>query len=66
MLGGKTGYCKAAKNCLMTAAVKDGKGLITVILGADTNTMTDGTVLKQQFSETNKLIEIGFAALEAS
>ncbi len=66
VIGGKTGYCRAAKNCLMTAAVKDGKGLITVILGADANTMTDGTVVKQQFSETNKLIEIGFAALGAS
>ena len=66
VIGGKTGYCKASKNCLMTAAVKDGKGLITVILGAETNEMTDGAVLKQQFSETNKLIEIGFAALGAS
>ena len=66
VIGGKTGYCKAAKNCLMTAAVKDGKGLITVILGAEMNEMTDGNVLKQQFSETNKLIEIGFATLGAS
>lgn len=62
VIGGKTGYCKASKNCLVTAAVKDGKTLITVILGAETNTMTDGAVLKQQFSETNKLLEIGFAA----
>ncbi|MBE5876235.1 MAG: D-alanyl-D-alanine carboxypeptidase [Lachnospiraceae bacterium] len=66
VIGGKTGYCKASKNCLVTAAIKDGEGLITVILGAQTNTMTDGTVVKQQFSETNKLIEIGFATLAAS
>lgn len=61
VIGGKTGYCKASKNCLVTAAKKDNQELITVILGADTNEMTDGKVLKQQFSETNKLFEIGFA-----
>lgn len=61
VIGGKTGYCKAARNCLVTAAKKGDKELITVILGADANEMTDGKILKQQFSETNKLLEIGFS-----
>lgn len=61
VLGGKTGTATASGSCFVGAARKDGKTVITVILGAATRTMSDGTIQKQQFSETNKLIQIGLA-----
>lgn len=61
VLGGKTGTSSSSGSCFVSAARKGGKAVITVILGAKTSTMSDGTKLKQQFSETNKLIEMGLA-----
>ena len=61
VLGGKTGSSGASGLCFVSVARKDGKTIITVILGAGVKTMSDGTRERQQFSETNKLIEIGLA-----
>ena len=61
VLGGKTGSSSSSGSCFVAAARKDEKTIITVILGAKTRTMSDGTKQKQQFSETNKLIEMGLA-----
>lgn len=60
-LGGKTGSSSSSGLCFVSAARKDGKTVITVILGAKTRTMSDGTKQNQQFSETNRLIEMGLA-----
>lgn len=61
-IGVKTGSAQSSGLCLVGAATRNGKLVITVVLGAGNKLMSDGTRLKQQFSETNKLIEIGLAA----
>ena len=61
VIGGKTGSSSSSGLCFVSVARKGEKSVITVVLGAATNTMSDGTRKKQQFSETNKLIEIGLA-----
>lgn len=58
-VGGKTGSASSSGLCFVSAARNHKKTVISVILGAATNTMSDGTRQKQQFAETNKLIEIG-------
>lgn len=60
-VGGKTGSASSSGLCFVSVARNSKKTVITVILGAETNTMSDGTRQKQQFAETNKLIEIGLA-----
>ena len=59
--GVKTGSAQSSGLCLVGAAKKNDTTVITVVLGAGNNLMSDGTRLKQQFSETNKLIEMGLA-----
>lgn len=61
VIGGKTGTTNAAGACFVAAATRNGKNVISVVLGSGVRTMSDGTVKKQQFSETNKLLEIGLA-----
>lgn len=61
VIGIKTGYTRAAGLCLVAAAKRDSKTVISVVLGAKTSNMSDGTRKKMQFNETNKLLEIGFA-----
>ena len=61
VLGGKTGSSGASGLCFVSVARKDGKTVITVILGAATKNMSDGSRQRQQFSETNKLIEMALA-----
>lgn len=60
-IGVKTGSAQSSGLCLVGAAKKNDTTVITVVLGAGNNLMSDGTGLKQQFSETNKLIEMGLA-----
>lgn len=62
-VGIKTGSAKSSGLCFVGAAKKEGHTLISVILGASNSNMSDGTRAKQQFSETNKLFEIGFAGI---
>ena len=59
VLGGKTGTSTPSGSCFVGIARKGEKTVITVILGAKTSTMSDGIKLKQQFSETNRLIQMG-------
>ena len=61
VLGGKTGTSSSSGSCFVGVARNGKKTVITVILGAKTSTMSDGTKQKQQFSETNKLIQMGLA-----
>lgn len=61
VLGGKTGTSTSSGSCFVGIAKKGEKTVITVILGAKTSTMSDGTKQKQQFSETNRLIQMGLA-----
>ena len=61
VIGGKTGTAKSSGACFVAAAARDGKSVISVVMGADTRQMSDGSVKRQQFSETNKLLEIGLA-----
>ena len=59
--GTKTGYSKSSGSCLVASATRNDKTVISVILGAQTKEMSDGVRTKLQFSETNKLLEIGLA-----
>ncbi len=60
-IGGKTGSSQSSGSCFVAIARNDKKTVISVILGAATKTMSDGTRQKQQFAESNKLIGIGLA-----
>ena len=56
-IGIKTGFTTPAKNCLVSSAVKDGKTLIAVVLGAstDNNRYTDAkTLLNYGFDNFSK------------
>lgn len=61
VIGGKTGTAKSSGACFVAAATREGKSVISVVMGAGTRQMSDGSVKRQQFSETNKLLEIGLA-----
>lgn len=61
VIGGKTGTAKSSGACFVAAATRNGKSVISVIMGSGTRQMSDGSVKRQQFSETNKLLEIGLA-----
>ena len=58
--GVKTGYTPEAGYCLAAAAERDGRKLITVLLGAERVTLDDGTVETRSFSETIRLFDHGF------
>ena len=45
----------------MTVASREGKTIITVVLGGKNRAMYDGTVKSTRYYETNRLIELGFA-----
>lgn len=53
MVGGKTGSTELAKQCLVTKVTRDGKSIITVVLGSD-----------DRFADTTELIEWTFANYE--
>ena len=61
VVGGKTGTANRAGQCLVTVASREGKTIITVVLGGKNRTMYDGTVKSSRYYETNRLIELGFA-----
>ncbi|MEG1240999.1 MAG: D-alanyl-D-alanine carboxypeptidase family protein, partial [Oscillospiraceae bacterium] len=60
-IGVKTGTTPEAGSCLAAAAEKDGKYLISVILGAKIIKQENGDRLRQSFSETTRMFEWGFA-----
>lgn len=55
-IGIKTGYTSQAKNCLVSAANKDGIELIAVVLGA----MQTSTGLSERYLDTIELFEYGY------
>jgi len=57
--GGKTGYTKEAKNCLVASASKNGFNLIAVVLGG----IQDAQGTSYRFTEIKTLFEYGFANL---
>lgn len=57
--GGKTGYTKEAKNCLVASASKNGFHLIAVVLGGT----QDESGNSYRFMDTKNLFEYGFANL---
>lgn len=58
--GIKTGSTPEAGNCLVSSAVRAGRTLISVVLGAEKVTREDGSVQVQSFSETTRLFNWGF------
>ncbi|OPX88383.1 MAG: D-alanyl-D-alanine carboxypeptidase DacB precursor [Pelotomaculum sp. PtaB.Bin104] len=54
-IGIKTGYTDAARQCLLAAAVRDGRELIAVVLGSEGNNI---------WSDTIALLDYGFSNFE--
>ena len=60
--GIKTGSTPEAGQCLAASASKDGRNLISVVLGAENIAQSDGTTLRQSFSESKRLLQWGFSS----
>ncbi len=58
--GIKTGSTDAAGYCLAASASKDGRELITIVLGAQSTVGDDGRTQLMSFTETRRLMEWGF------
>lgn len=58
-IGIKTGSTPEAGYCLTSAAARDGRTLIAVVLGAARVRQPDGSTDYQQFSESRRLLEWG-------
>lgn len=58
--GIKTGSTNDAGFCLISSATRDGRSLLSVVLGAERITLEDGTRVTQSFTETRKMFEWGF------
>ena len=58
--GIKTGSTPEAGYCLVATAIRTGRQLISVVLGAERATLEDGTVQTRSFSETIRLFDHGF------
>lgn len=58
--GIKTGSTPEAGHCLVSSAVRSGRTLISVVLGAEEVTLPGGDIQVQSFSETSRLFDWGF------
>ena len=59
--GIKTGSTDEAGHCLVSSAVRGGRRLVSVVLGAEKVTLADGkSTLTKSFSETSRLFDYGF------
>ena len=58
--GIKTGYTPEAGYCLASSATKGDRHLIAVVLGAENPKNADGSTNRLQFSESTRLLEMGF------
>lgn len=58
--GIKTGFTSAAGYCLMSSAVRNGRSLLSIVMGAERVTLEDGMVLTKSFTETKRLFDYGF------
>lgn len=61
VIGGKTGTADRAGQCLVSLASKEGKTVISVIMGARNRKMFDGNTVSMRYYETNRLLDLGFA-----
>ncbi len=61
VIGGKTGTANRAGQCLVSVASKDGKNVMSVILGAKNRRMFDGNTVSMRYYETNRLLGMGLA-----
>lgn len=59
-IGIKTGSTPEAGYCLVSSAERDGRRLLSVVLGAERVTAEDGTIYTKSFSETTRLFDHGF------
>lgn len=59
-MGIKTGFTSAAGYCLMSSAARNGRSLLSVVLGAQRHTEEDGTIITESFTETKRLFDHGF------
>ncbi|MFI3249782.1 MAG: D-alanyl-D-alanine carboxypeptidase family protein [Eubacteriales bacterium] len=58
-IGGKTGSTSAAGRCLAAAAVSGSEYLISVVLGSESVTLPDGSVVQKQFKQSRDLLQWG-------
>lgn len=58
--GGKTGSTNAAGYCLAATAVKENLSFISIVLGAGSEILGDGTTSVLSYTETKRLFEWGF------
>ena len=58
--GVKTGHTDAAGYCLISTASNEDRQMLSVVLGANSVVIEDGTTQVQSFSETIKLFDWGF------
>ncbi len=58
--GVKTGYTDAAGYCVIATASKDGRNLLSVILGAQSGTAADGRTEIRSYTDTKRLMNWGF------
>lgn len=58
--GVKTGHTDAAGYCLISTASNEDRHMISVVLGANSVVIEDGTTQVQSFSETIRLFDWGF------
>ena len=58
--GVKTGHTSEAGYCLVATAERNGRSLLSVVLGAERIKLEDGNTETQSFSETIRLFDYGF------
>jgi len=58
--GIKTGSTSDAGYCLVASATRDGRSLLSIVLGAQRVTLEDGSNQVQSFSESIRLFDYGF------
>ncbi len=58
--GMKTGHTNAAGYCLIAYATKDGRQLLSVVLGGESAVLDSGRTVPTSFTETKRLLEWGF------
>lgn len=60
VVGIKTGATPEAGECLVSAAVRDGKTYYAVVMGAENVKEADGTTTRYSFLESSRLLDWGF------
>lgn len=58
-IGGKTGTANKAGRCLVALGTKDGKTIITVVLGAQSVKTPDDISIDMRYFESNRLLKLG-------